>query len=239
MTIVEDYCKVDAEEIPSVAAALRKEQEAWLAQAKDLGLTAQIEKAKTAHRFIEATTFFEHLTGSTLRHWRKFLPTTNAPQDYQFNMVPAKVLELMAFARECKVFDRLEVWSPEGSSYRDRITNDLKVGVDKLGTVWDEHIDPMLVGVIEHNGRDHIFAIARWAEADISYEQVMTTNYARDAAVIGTKIVLPAALLLALYLLLSFAAGFGAIALGGTITVLLAAAMSCASKQFNDYWHPW
>lgn len=149
---------------------------------KELGLKKQAQLGFDTD--IDIGTLYRELKGSERRMWECYLPTKYSKKsgewkDYQFDRVSVEVLEEISFAHSLRIFDDLEIWTPE------------------------ENTDPICVGVLDNPYR--IFLISRWSEslksvAEIMREVVFQKNqwyhaceHIDDGRIIRTKLPKPVA----------------------------------------------
>ena len=147
---------------PDVVARARK--------FKEIGLKAQAARVQRESNLHFAETFFYELSGRELRIWLSYLPTAyiqehsrhwsrssnrlQRAQDwdrYYFDTIPEPAEQEISTAMSLRIFDWMEVWSPEVPRRAPRL-------------------DPMVVGIISHNPW-RFFAVTRWAESLISTEE--------------------------------------------------------------------
>jgi len=93
---------------------------------------------------------YPELSGDELEVWRKYLPVRRQIRNLDSRLnrqtIPGPVITELAKARKVpRLFDRVEIWSRTG--------------------------DPMAVGIIGKE-KPRYFSIARWRDAELTFEQV-------------------------------------------------------------------
>jgi len=93
---------------------------------------------------------YPELSGDELEVWRKYLPVRRQIRNLDSRLnrqtIPGPVITELAKARKVpRLFDRVEIWSRTG--------------------------DPMAVGIIGKE-KPRYFSIARWGDAELTFEQV-------------------------------------------------------------------
>lgn len=94
---------------------------------------------------------YREMTAMELYVWRAVCPETTDVRQYRHSPIPLRVLQVVAYARELGVYEKLEVWHP-------------KKVVD----------DPLLVGVPKgetYGRKRHL--IARWGETLVPFEKLV------------------------------------------------------------------
>lgn len=135
---------------------------------KRLGLEGQAVRVQAEANLEFARVLYQELVDYELRVWQSYLPTTyiqpagegrrwinrtwQAWSDYQFDTIPAPVLDEIELAQSLGCFWKLAIWSPETPRPVP-------------------HEDPMVVGIIAVGDIWHYFPIARWAETLIPAEK--------------------------------------------------------------------
>jgi hypothetical protein len=116
-------------------------------------------------RYDMAQLLYPELTGRRLRMWRHFLPTEVDPERHNFDTPPTEALEHISTARGLACFDRIMVWTPEGSGFFGRTIRWLEAAAETVQRMTNQ-IDPMAVGIVrDRDGVDHYFQITRWGES--------------------------------------------------------------------------
>lgn len=94
---------------------------------------------------------YREMTALELYVWRTVCPETTDVRQYRHSPIPLRVLQVIAYARELGIYEKLEVWHP-------------KQVID----------DPLLVGVPkgEQYGRKR-HLIARWGETLVPFEKLI------------------------------------------------------------------
>src|SRR5262245_43719700 len=92
---------------------------------------------------------YPELSGEELEVWRKYLPLRRQIRNLDSRLnretIPGPVITEIEKARKPGIFDRVEIWSRAG--------------------------DPMAVGIIGKE-KPRYFSIARWGDAEFTFEQV-------------------------------------------------------------------
>ena len=92
---------------------------------------------------------YPELSGEELEVWRKYLPLRRQIRNLDSRLnretIPSPVITEIEKARKPRLFDRIEIWSRAG--------------------------DPMAVGIIREETTRY-FSIARWGDAELTFEQV-------------------------------------------------------------------
>lgn len=85
--------------------------------------------------------------------YRMLCPKKSKLEDFKSEMIPVRVLQVAAYAKELGVFKRIEVWHPEYASVKD----------------------PVLVGVMtpEVGYGEHEYILARWAKELIPVSELL------------------------------------------------------------------
>lgn len=139
--------------------------------------------AATVQRLDTAHLLFTELSEGDTAAWKGFLPTSYEPNRYRYDFPSSEVAGLIADAKALKVFDRIEIWTPEGSSVMPRVKDYWKREGRAIRNTLDAAVDPMAVGIIEHNGRAHYFPVVRWGESLMSFRRIKALVAMRNAMV--------------------------------------------------------
>jgi hypothetical protein len=119
---------------------------------------------------------FEELDGKRLGNWKRFLPTVTSTDNYTFDAVPEEALEAIISAKGLRLFSRIEIWTPEGNSFLGLVARKLELAKDKLDR-FIAQLDPMAVGVLTIDGKEHFFPIVRWGESLLPYHKIRNHNW--------------------------------------------------------------
>ena len=93
--------------------------------------------------------------------YRALCDRTSPIESYSADSIPLRVLQAAAFAKECSMFTRLEVWYPSEAKIDDPIL----VGVIKTLLYPDDERYRSLT-------RDTFYMIARWGKELLTFEQL-------------------------------------------------------------------
>lgn len=134
--------------------------------------------------------------------WAKFLPTRSSIKKYTYDSVPFDVLRHIFDAKSLQIFDKIEIWTPEGNTASGRIERMTTWGVDSKKVV-----DPMAVGVITTRGDGvrHYFSIARWGESLEPFEKIKAYVQKVDRQIVLRRLAGPAVIFLGSLFALLFA----------------------------------
>ena len=151
------------------------------------GLTALAStvdaRAATVQRLDTARLLFPELSDGDTATWKGFLPTSYAPDRYGYDFPSRQVATLIADASALGVFDRIEIWTPEGSDVMLRVKEHWNRQGRTMRDALNAAIDPMAVGVIEHNGRTYYYPVVRWGESLVSFSRIKTLVRVRNVEV--------------------------------------------------------
>ncbi|MFZ1258515.1 MAG: hypothetical protein WAQ25_03540 [Candidatus Saccharimonas sp.] len=139
--------------------------------------------AATKERLASADLLYGELSKGDLVVWRAYLPTSYGLSEYRYDVPPEEVALAIADARALKLFDRIEIWTSEGSGIGERVGQFYRRAADKVHHMLEIAADPMAVGVINLGDVAHYFPIVRWGEALHSFSRIKTTVRLRTAAV--------------------------------------------------------
>lgn len=130
--------------------------------------------------------------------WGKFLPTRRRLQDYKFDSIPVDALQFIDDADALRVFNGIEIWTPEG--------NDAKSRIDEWSNAHSTLMDPMAVGYVDTGDQvRHYFSIVRWGESLEPYENIKKYVAKVDREIVLRLITVPVGLLaiMAVFVVLS------------------------------------
>ena len=139
--------------------------------------------ADTVQRLDAARLLFSELSDGDTATWKGFLPTAYAPDRYRYDFPSRQVATLIADASALGVFDRIEIWTPEGSDVMLRVKEHWNRQGRTMRDALNAAIDPMAVGVIEHNGRTYYYPVVRWGESLMSFSRIKTLVRIRNVEV--------------------------------------------------------
>jgi hypothetical protein len=125
-----------------------------------LGFHAQVNHVRLRRTAKRASEFYPQWRGFRLRAWRTFLPTRYPRpthwQSYSFDVIPLRALKAIEAAMGADLFDGLEIWTPEHTTFSQRREN-ARADYMKFLT------DPVCVGIVE----GQIFPIVRWGREEL------------------------------------------------------------------------
>jgi hypothetical protein len=130
-------------------------------QAEALGLyRPHVTSVKTARDL-----YGDRMTDDELRTWKAFLPNRFSRQRGQWTQIdpallPDEVMDKVERAHSLDVFDDLQIWSAK-----------------------PQDVDPMAVGVVYGESRNHYFKVVRWGEALAPFETIKETLEQRSSFV--------------------------------------------------------
>jgi hypothetical protein len=118
---------------------------------KGLGLEAQADITRAAMLSPIISEVYQELSPPEMMIWKRFLPKSYRMEhgeweEYRFDTIPDDVIAEIQTLKKSKVFDDLEIWTPEKAL-----------------------IDPLLVGVVD----ELYYLIARWGESLKSFEEIV------------------------------------------------------------------
>lgn len=157
MIAVETY---EVEEIKSEIGNLAADAEA-IELAQKLGLKGQLELSNPETLTRNPYREMSQLEGLV---FRTLFPTETPIENYSSGIIPLRVLQVAAHAKECGLFHHLEIWHP--ADHREK--------------------DPVLVGHTTANAWDRghkCCLLARWGDPLCSFEQLAEKAKAKWKAV--------------------------------------------------------
>lgn len=170
----------------------------------ELGFDSLVSYRRTSAQLDSARMLYPQLLGDELETWRRFLPTEASISRYTYDEVPDDALDAIKDAQEMQLFDRIEIWTPQGNRLSDRLRAHYGRVRDAMSALSDG-LDPMAVGVIDYNDESHYFPITRWGEALLSVDEVK--KQLRKVNVLFFSLTMLPLLLVAAAVVASIAAG--------------------------------
>jgi hypothetical protein len=168
---IEDYRRTTT--VPDASATDVSAERKTLLESAGMTKLLQRESERQPKLALAALVYEQELSVKELATWMEFLPTCYSPQSYSFDSPDDDVIGAIAFATELGCFDRIEIWTPEGGSLKERLSFNRNGFRRAMSSFLDNLIDPMAVGVISgSDGTQHYFPIIRWGESLLSFEQV-------------------------------------------------------------------
>lgn len=154
--------------LQSDASAMAQDSEA-VELIERLGLTGQkrLVNKETATR-----NPYRVMTEHERAVFEALMPEKTGLSDYSDDCLPLRVLQVAAHAKDCGLFERIEVWHPAAATYRD---------------------DPLLVGRVQVSSYEYKYhLLARWGRELMPFEQLeaMAVKVLRELRVNELKSIL-------------------------------------------------
>lgn len=149
--------------IPRILSSTGEERNDQLTR---IGLTALLEAERRAAPIEFARVIYPELTKDSNDEWdatvwEAFLPTVYSLEDFAYDSIPKAALDDIEEAQKSGLFDRIEIWSPEGNDFKSRRQEEAQ-----RREILARSLDPMAVGILTNpNGVEQRFAITRWGES--------------------------------------------------------------------------
>lgn len=223
---VEHYRRPDVDVPPHQVSAIDRLVGAYQQAGMRALASSMPDYADATSRLESADLLYGRLSPEDLALWGEFLPTSYPSNHYQYDIPPEEVARAIADAQTLGVFDRIEIWTPEGSGiwertrqFYHRVTQDVHQQLIEIAA------DSMAVGVIQRGQTTVYYPIVRWGESLQSFARITAMVRLRSATVFAmTKLPLMLLGLVVLGLLVwGFVASWAAIGAWAIAAWLLAA----------------
>lgn len=171
----------EIEEVNSEIAEMAADSEAGELIAK-LGLDGQknLFNADTATRLP-----YRRLTEEEDFVYSVLCPVKSPLEKFGSEIIPLRVLQVAAHAKECGFFKRIEVWSPKMASVKDPVLVGIKAGVsygeeEFILARWGKELDPIekMIPVARRVWADRTLAALQGIASDVQQHMAKVTAMA-------------------------------------------------------------